>query len=565
MSQKFLVLLDTDRIKDYVFATNKLREIRGASAILDELNLESTYQVLKAEFGEGNYEKENGEWKYNSKPIEDEDDNIYWQVMFLGGGSGKILFAEGNKAREFCRRIQEIYREKTDNAASITAVVVPQLSGECCKHWIYRGEKELHKQKDSKCLRVQPLTNHYFKICESTGLFPAEEISRSDKILICRASFQKRKAAKQSRSYFAKFQKWLIEQQDETLRAKWKKLIETDISDEEKWVKLLPEDLGSIGSFSNGYVGFIYADGNRMGERLAELDKPDKYRDFSDAVKNGIQEAMFQTLAEHLGKDFKQNQEHIPFEILLLGGDDLMVVVPANKAVEIARDFCEDFKLLTPYRTESGEETNVSICAGVLITHVNYPIHRMIDHAEDLLKSAKELSYKKYRETKADNKPEKDWEVNAVDFMVLKGALLQDVKEMRSSELSYSSDAHPGYSDLILYQRPYNIDKLNELINWIRRFKKSGFPRNKLKSMYESLYRGKGQATLDCLLITSRLPQFTDGGESPRKVMLDFWKEDGLEPFPWKPGEVNGKYVTPFLDLIELYDFIEENQEAQSG
>ena len=38
MGKKLLVSFDTDRIKEYIFATGRLREIRGASAILDELN-----------------------------------------------------------------------------------------------------------------------------------------------------------------------------------------------------------------------------------------------------------------------------------------------------------------------------------------------------------------------------------------------------------------------------------------------------------------------------------------------------------------------------------------------
>jgi hypothetical protein len=37
---KSLVAMDTDHIKQYVFATDKLKEIRGASSILDRLNRE---------------------------------------------------------------------------------------------------------------------------------------------------------------------------------------------------------------------------------------------------------------------------------------------------------------------------------------------------------------------------------------------------------------------------------------------------------------------------------------------------------------------------------------------
>jgi len=373
------------------------------------------------------------------------------------------------------------------------------------------------------------------------------------------ASVYKCNEAKANRSYFAQFQKWL-KKQHENLKSDWKKVICTPIIKDdgkanEEWEKLLPKDFGTIGSFSNGYVGFIYADGNRMGERLSGFKKPDEYRNFSDKVKDGIQEAIFNALAKNLGKDMKQTQEHIPFEILLLGGDDLMAVVPANRAIEIARDFCEEFKC----------QTDVSICAGVLITHANYPIYRMMDHAEYLLKSAKELSYKKYREAKGVCELNNDLEVNAIDFMVLKGALLQDVKEMRRSELSYDSDNPKKELDLKLYQRPYTIDKLDDLICWIRKFKKSNFPHNKLKSMYEALYRGMSQAMLDYVLITKRLSQSSDPNElTPKKVMLEFWEnwECGLNMFPWK--EKDNEFCTPFLDLIELYDFVEKDKEEPS-
>ena len=40
--ESFLVSFDTDRIKEYVFATDKLREIRGASYLLTQLNESQT-------------------------------------------------------------------------------------------------------------------------------------------------------------------------------------------------------------------------------------------------------------------------------------------------------------------------------------------------------------------------------------------------------------------------------------------------------------------------------------------------------------------------------------------
>lgn len=552
---KFLVLLDTDRIKDYVFATNKLREIRGASAILDELNLEATYQMLDKHFGSGNYENTGQIWVHKDKTIK--KDRIDWEVIFLGGGAGKILFADKKKAQQFCKELERCYQNETDNAASITAAVVPELADEKFEYWIYRGEKELRKRKDSKVRRLQPLTNPYFKYCESSGLAIAERYHQyATPRFISTANLKKREKERDRGSlFFERFNRFVRTLDNSPkIKQKWSRALTKPIRE------LLPEDLNAIGEFSNGYIGFIYADGNRMGRRLMDLDletnPSEKYRSFSETIKSGTESAIFSALAQHLDMQMRQNQSCYPFEILLLGGDDLMVVVPANKAIEIAKDFCDGFLNSTSYKTRSEEETGVSISAGVIITHANYPIHQMMDHAEQLLKSAKELSNEFYQAN--EGKPAREREINSVDFMVLTGALLQDVKDMRKNEMSYSSDKQilRGKRNLKLYQRPYTTNELGKLIDWIKKFKQSGFPNNKLKAMYNALYRGKGQATLDYLLITSRLPQSTDASElTPRNVMLDFGKE--LDSFPWKSRD-GGELETPFLDLIELYNFVKE-------
>jgi CRISPR-associated protein Cmr2 len=465
--------------------------------------------------------------------------------MFLGGGSGKILFKKKEEAIEFCKKLNDFYRNETDGAASITTVVVTELKDEEFKNWIYRAEKELRKQKDCKYYFFQPLTNPYFKICQSTGIYPAETIGQGDRELICQASYIKRKIEDEKDSvFFRKFKQYLEKSDKLTLsddvKEKW-----TSFFNNKHIAKLLPKDLDDIGALSNGYVGLIYADGNRMGQRLAELDSSESYRKFSEKVKDGTQKAIFNALACHLGMKLKGAQKCFPFEILLLGGDDLVVVVPANKAVEIAIDFCDGFKAIT---------NGISIAAGVIITHANYPIHRMIEHAEDLLKSAK---------NKCNEKPVD--EICAIDFMVLKGALLQDVKEMRQRELSYFSDDQvTGEPDIKLYQRPYTTTNLHKLINWIRKLKSCGFPRNKLKAMYESLYRGIWQASLDYIMILSRLPLSSEADvltSSARKAIMDFTKEwdGGLDIFPWKKNKSG--FETPFLDMIELYDFVEDNKE----
>ena len=44
--RKSLVALDTDHIKGYVFGTDKLKEIRGASSLLDRLNRQVMRELM---------------------------------------------------------------------------------------------------------------------------------------------------------------------------------------------------------------------------------------------------------------------------------------------------------------------------------------------------------------------------------------------------------------------------------------------------------------------------------------------------------------------------------------
>lgn len=496
---RVLVLLDTDRIHEFVFATNKLKEIRGASALLNELNLEKTENLR------------------NSINAESEK-------IFLGGGSGKIIFDDISHAYVFCRKLEEAYKTHTSGEASITTAVVPYEGSKEGKFWesLYKGEKELRKNKDFKYQSVHLLSDHYFKMCESNGLFPAEVVSKGDNHLISSACSKKReKAGDEKKSFFEDFRKFIEENKESDFLQKkivennWHTISPKDLK------SLLPKDINSLGAYSNGYIGLIYADGNRMGQKLQNLPNKEEYTAFSDRILASTKSAIFEALAINL-----KMVDPFPFEILLLGGDDLLVIVPADKAVEVAIDFCNSFR---------SKSKGVSISAGVVIAHANYPIHQMIDYGEQLLKSAKK---------KGNEKP--DVEENHIDFMVIKNPIHDEVLDIRKNKMSYRSE---DGSRLRLFQRPYTTDSLRILIKKICRLKNEGkFPRSRLKQMYKSLFRGKNQAMLDYCLLLSRLDKDTS-----HWVMMDeFFKCCDL--FPWQ--STDDGLETPFLDMIELYDYV---------
>ncbi|MFQ5640320.1 MAG: hypothetical protein ACE5IR_20255, partial [bacterium] len=105
MENWYLAILDTDKVKDYVFATNDLKEIRGASGLLDNLNLEQ----MKLELNNGSYGSE----------------GVDWRPIYIAGGGAKLLFKEQERAQCFVCEIEKKYQAFT-TISSITGIVYDQ-------------------------------------------------------------------------------------------------------------------------------------------------------------------------------------------------------------------------------------------------------------------------------------------------------------------------------------------------------------------------------------------------------------------------------------------------------
>src|SRR5260370_12211471 len=85
VGKKSLVALDTDHIKQYVFATDKLKEIRGASSILDGLNRQEMRNIAA---------------KFQALPI------------YTNGGAG-LFVVDADSARQFMLKIQKSYSKSS--------------------------------------------------------------------------------------------------------------------------------------------------------------------------------------------------------------------------------------------------------------------------------------------------------------------------------------------------------------------------------------------------------------------------------------------------------------------
>ncbi len=183
----------------------------------------------------------------------------------------------------------------------------------------------------------------------------------------------------------------------------------------------------------------------------------------------------------------------------------------------------------------------VTTSCGVVIAKSTYPINLLFKLAGDLLLSAKKLSKKPLLKNKNAST------VSAIDFSVVTTSATGSLRSVRDFELKYDK--------LYLTERPYTPEKLKDLVNLTVKCKQKGFPNNKLNVLYESLLHGKEQATLDYLKLIHRLKK------DLKEIFLNKLHE--FKIIPWRERD-NGfqEYTTPFLDFVEIYEFVTAEIEA---
>jgi CRISPR-associated protein Cmr2 len=370
--------------------------------------------------------------------------------------------------------------------------------------------------------------------------------------------------------------------------------------------------LTEIGNASNNFVAYIYADGNNIGGYIQkQLKTPEDYRRFSRDIFTATEESVYKALEQHLkphqlrgltGENQYRNEAVIhPFEILAIGGDDVMLIVPADKALDIAKTIGEEFEkqLLkadkNPYHTKQKytpelvhryqgkdelnqekeelkviEQCQLSMSTGVLITAVATPIYYAEELTNQLLKSAK----KRAKELKKDG-----YYGGTVDFMVMKSVTMisSNIGEFRREGLTKSG---PKEHKLKLYAAPYTLHELGGLIKTVKALKESEFPRSQLYQIRSLLEQGKNTAILNYRYFRVRLKgevqqkllkeQFEEAwcGAKTNKGNLAPWmslKEGDKQENDKKESEQKKEkvtYETIWRELVDLYPFIEESEKT---
>jgi hypothetical protein len=151
-------------------------------------------------------------------------------------------------------------------------------------------------------------------------------------------------------------------------------------------------------------IGLIHADISGLGALYKTFgdevgDNFDKLRDLSDAIEKALRTAVQTATEQHLvPKAPEKNRKRVlPARPILLGGDDVTVLVRADLALDYAKTLLEAIEQETQKTLESFEEvkdTGVSVltaCAGVAFAGASMPFYLLSGLAESLCRYAKKI------------------------------------------------------------------------------------------------------------------------------------------------------------------------------
>lgn len=619
-----LIAVDADQVQSYVFESAKLPEMRGASLILDLLNVkdDEDEQVWGALKIEGLAEEK----KIIGLPqmLADEFELPRECVIYAAGG-GALLIAPLAEVDRIKCRIERLYVETTLTATA-TAVHLPvrlrdlahgletpapdwfqtsapkaqgeafrllkdnligsEVSGEQWRkttlaehltaemHARERCFGQLQKVLGDKLRRAKQSkeTAPHFEVSTftercayclrrpSVGLSPGEERP------VCRACGRKRQGRDSRSFYLRRFKAYLDRAPDEH-----RHYLDCIESKGKRFDKLEPppdlEAVAEAGQSERKFIGVIYADGNNLGALLEGLPTPAAYRSFATEVRAALEHAVYSGLGALLDGYGEVKREY---------KKQAFPATHEHHPFEIVSIGGDDVYLFVPAEIalelalhicrefERAFNGKITLAAGVLIAHVNTPIYFSRNIVKGLLKNAK-------RRSKAAAPHE-----SAIDFQVITAdtAITEDIEIFRG-------EAYRNHYQEDLTTRPLRLAELEKLMDLALSLK-GRMPKSQLYALRDVIVQGpQPRATNYYHYQKARLAAATADKVGPRAAAFaelhGFLTEGGQgwrsreEHLPfWKPHDLDSEvfWATPLIDLVEISNFVRERNkepELQSG
>ncbi|MBI2566886.1 MAG: hypothetical protein HYV63_07645 [Candidatus Schekmanbacteria bacterium] len=512
MSQH-VVVIDFPGIKEFVFATDTLREIQGASALLDAFNRDELVERIRRHLPRATAVEE---------------------VYANGGGGQLVLEAGGADEQRLDEGLVRVACDVDEVFAGGIALVygLARLDGQGYKAAVAAAHRDLRRRRWAAPVRAAVATAPLVRECASLGARPARVCANVAGIARPEGGDDVRWVSELTRRKLAKAHE--IRRPGAAHSHLW-----SAFEDAVGWPPCdTLDEVGELSSGRHGYIGVVYADGNSMGKVVQDIPDKESYRAFSRIVDDSVREASYEVIREH-------DLQALP---LLLGGDDVVMVLPASAALRFAAELPEAFQRRsgravakdgTPWLREKCRH-GFSISVGVAVGRARHPFHLLFDQAEQLLHSAK----KDAARTTGASDPRTQ---ARVDFQIVKSSMVREVTEARKTEFVFDGPAKGNTGSFLRTLRPYEPAKLKTLLELASNLRQGKFPNSKAAALAgAAMAPTRRAAEFRAIEVLAHLK------DSHRGLLEDAVDElcgGGLPPFGSGAG-------TFFTELYECYQLV---------
>ncbi len=344
-------------IQGYIFQANKLKEIAGASELVEQICTTKFAEMIKKDFG-----------------------GFKNDLCAIRNAAGNIRYLFDETLFELCKSVVREFPKKVLELApgvQIGQAIVEISVTDSLPHKFEELEQKLTFQRNNP---IRPIDLGYIAVNRSrrTGLPSCEGKDKDGKPLDKATSLKlAEKSLRVSELFFRHY------------------------LDPHRFTTNVEEIVGSKGN-NYSWLAVIHADGNNMGQALKNLENEkiaqENYthaaKKFSEAVDFATKASAQKAFYAICPLNDVEKIEIFPFRPIIVGGDDLTVVCRADLALDFTQTYLDEFKKQTEINFKKAGFTSdlkngLTACAGIAYIKVNYPFHYAIDLAEMLCTHAK--------------------------------------------------------------------------------------------------------------------------------------------------------------------------------
>ena len=485
-----LAMYDVRGIQNYIFKTNKVREIIGASELVENIILNGLNYVIKS----NNWDKTIylTDWENDDAEAFLNNDNIRMQVLFIGGGNAYVLFRDA----EICQKVNRaLGKYVLENTYSLNlAVSVVNKTDDYSKD--YKNINLKMMDIKSKMPKSMPMGAFPFMDTDHSTGYPLSKYDHATKDYISTESELKRK----------------------------------HVVAEDEVAKILDNMVTQKGD--NSFLAVVHIDGNSMGNRIKGImegkteyvDAIRTMRIISKTLKNEFN-CCYENMCKKIDEEFGEaNSKKAMYRKIIVAGDDITFICNAKIAVFAVTEFLKLVAERNMYADDKlTDEDNrkkyaMSACAGIAFFKSHFPFSDAYEVAEACCSNAKKQAKK--AENRHDGKTDGmigcylDYQlcthIKATDLEEYRyrNYAMADGKSMIYRPYYVSSTSYDGLFDINERNRNWDIEKV--LWENIKVFSDDEESRSKYKKLRNTFSFGLNKVDEEVVFLNSRKTKLPD-------------------------------------------------------